>query len=93
MVTNGGAKDGEYTYKGGRTSLSTRGSRALAPFSPYIKAVNDAKKNPWSLANPNGYFVVPFSPFLSFSHPQFFASCIMACIGLLVMVWGDGNAP
>ncbi|KAG0620863.1 hypothetical protein M758_4G250500 [Ceratodon purpureus] len=58
MIMNGEAKDGEYIYKGGRTSLSTRGRRALAPFSPYIKAVNDAKKNPWSLANPDGYFVM-----------------------------------
>lgn len=61
MPMNGESKDdGEYNYKpGGRTSLSTRGKRALAPFSPYIKAVNDAKKNPWTLTNPNGYFVVP----------------------------------
>lgn len=63
MIMNGESKEGEYNYKGGRTSLSTRGRRALAPFSPYIKAVNDAKKNPWSLANPDGYFVVPLSAF------------------------------
>jgi hypothetical protein len=63
---NGDAKDGEYHYKGGGTSLSTRGRRALAPFSPYIKAVNDAKTNPWSLTNPEGYFVVISSP----SHDQ-----------------------
>lgn len=47
------------TKPGGvRTNLSNRGKRALAPFSPYIRAVNDAKKNPWSLTNPDGYFVV-----------------------------------
>lgn len=60
MVVNGESKDGECKCKGGGTSLSTRGERALAPFSPYIKAVNDAKKNPWSLVNLDGYFVVPY---------------------------------
>jgi len=62
MPMNGESKDGDYNnnnYKpGGWSNLSTRGQRALAPFSPYIKAVNDAKKNPWTLANPDGYFVV-----------------------------------
>jgi len=65
MPMNGESKDGDFKSKNnnykriaGRTNLSTRGKRALDPFSPYIKAVNDAKKNPWSLDNPDGYFVV-----------------------------------
>jgi len=60
MPMNGESiKNGDGTKPGGvRTNLSNRGKRALAPFSPYIRAVNDAKKNPWSLFNPDGYFVM-----------------------------------
>ena len=39
-------------------SMSKRGSKALAPFSPYIKAVNEAKTSPWSPENDGGYFLV-----------------------------------
>lgn len=46
---------GPETTPGG---ISCRGSRALVPFSPYIQAVNEAKKNPWSPKNENGYFLM-----------------------------------
>lgn len=56
-----------YVENGG---ISGRGSRALVPFSPYIQAVNDAKKNRWSITNPDGYFLVRIihKTFPYFSH-------------------------
>ena len=39
-------------------SLSVRGSRALVPFSPYIRAVNKAKETPWTPETPDGHFLV-----------------------------------
>ncbi|GBG74171.1 hypothetical protein CBR_g17885 [Chara braunii] len=42
--------------RGMPSSLSSRGSRALLPFSPYIEVINRAKKNIWSPSNLLGYF-------------------------------------
>lgn len=62
MQTNGESKDARlHNLKRGAndtSTLSIRGKKALTPFSPYIQAVNDAKKNQWSPTNLDGYFVV-----------------------------------
>ena len=62
MQTNGESKDAKlHNLKRGANNTSTlsiRGKKALTPFSPYIQAVNDAKKNQWSPTNLDGYFVV-----------------------------------
>ncbi|CAI5942071.1 unnamed protein product, partial [Closterium sp. NIES-64] len=61
-ITAGGAdgKDGARSATAGsrKTSLSSRGARALVPFSPYINAVNKAKEEPYSEKTPDGYFLV-----------------------------------
>jgi len=62
MQTNGESKDARlHNLKRGAndtSTLSIRGKKALTPFSPYIQAVNDAKKNQWSPTNLDGYFVM-----------------------------------
>ncbi|CAI7900136.1 unnamed protein product, partial [Closterium sp. NIES-54] len=61
-ITAGGAdgKDGARSATAGsrKTSLSSRGARALVPFSPYINAVNKAKEEPYSEKSPDGYFLM-----------------------------------
>eukprot|EP00897_Mesotaenium_endlicherianum_P006036 jgi/Mesen1/5460/ME000273S04706 len=38
--------------------LSSRGNRALVPFSPYIKAVNESKSRPWLPEDEGGFFLM-----------------------------------
>ncbi|GJP78802.1 hypothetical protein CLOP_g9072 [Closterium sp. NIES-67] len=58
VAAGAGGKEGAQGTAVRKTSLSSRGARALVPFSPYINAVNKAKEEPYSEKTPDGYFLM-----------------------------------